>query len=149
MPLVSKHFSKEELACHHCEEYLIKQELLDALEALRALGPEPIIVTDAYRCEYWNAHVGGVPHSQHPLGEAADIKIIGLTLQEMYDRAIQIPAFKNGGIGVYPDKRTNKDIGFIHVDIREGRARWARKDGVYLDIKTAGLVLENIETKDA
>lgn len=143
MPLVSKHFSREELMCRHCEEYLVKQELIDALEELRSLGPEPIIVTDAYRCEYWNKVVGGVPHSQHPIGEAADIQILGLSLQQMYDRAIQIKAFQNGGIGVYPNQDKNKD--FIHVDVREGRARWTRLDGNYKGIQEAGLVLETKE----
>ena len=96
-------------------------------EALRALGAEPILVDDGYRCPEHNAAVGGVNDSQHTEGKAADIRIEGLTLQQMYDRAKSIPAFLNGGIGVY-------DGGFIHVDIRNGKARWSRVRGVYLGI---------------
>ena len=115
------------MACHDCGACLVSSELLYALEQLRALGPEPILVDDGYRCPEHNAEVGGVNGSQHTAGKAADIKIVGLTLQQMYERAKSIPAFAAGGIGVY-------DTGFIHVDVRDGRARWARKGGVYLGL---------------
>jgi uncharacterized protein YcbK (DUF882 family) len=101
------------------------------LEALRALGPEPIFVDDGYRCPEHNKSVGGVSASQHTLGKAADIRIGTLGLQDMYDRAIQVPAFLNGGIGVYSDAT----LPFAHVDIRDGKARWARVNGVYVGIE--------------
>jgi uncharacterized protein YcbK (DUF882 family) len=125
---LSPHFSTSEMACHDCGRMVLDPGLIPALEALRSLGPEPIIVDDAYRCPEHNSSVGGVQDSQHIYGKAADIQIVGLTLQQMYDRAIQIPAFANGGIGVY--SRPN----FMHVDIRDGIARWARVDGEYVGI---------------
>ena len=125
--MLSEHFSLEEMKCPHCVECLIKPEFLVALEQLRALGPEPIIIHDAYRCREHNEQVGGVPNSEHLQGIAADLNISGLTLQQMYDRAIQVPAFDNGGIGVY-------DTDFIHVDSRSGKARWSRVRGIYLGI---------------
>lgn len=124
---LSEHFSTKELACHDCGKCEVTPELIAALEALRALGPEPILVDDAYRCPEHNAEVGGVSASQHILGKAADIRIQGLNLQQMYDRAKSIPAFAQGGIGVYQE-------GFIHVDVRSGIARWSRVRGVYLGI---------------
>jgi uncharacterized protein YcbK (DUF882 family) len=123
---LSEHFKRSELACPHCGECNIDSGLLIALEQLRALGDEPIKVHDAYRCEVHNAAVGGVPHSEHPKGQAADVEIIGLSTQRMYDRAKQVPAFNDGGIGVYDHGN------FIHVDIRGGRARWARVNGRYV-----------------
>ena len=67
--------------------------------------------------------MGGVPNSQHVLGEAADLDIVGLDLQAQYDRAKTIAEFAAGGIGVYSEN-------FIHVDVRKnGPARWARKNG--------------------
>jgi len=126
---LSEHFSRAELQCKDCGQCLLSPRLLPALEALRALGPEPIIIHDGYRCAEHNAAVGGVQHSEHCTGEAVDCVIEGLTLQQMYDRAKQIPDFVNGGIGVYSEN-------FIHVDVRQRSARWARKNGVYLALST-------------
>lgn len=125
---LSTHFSKKELACRDCGKCEVTSELIDALEALRSLGPEEIIVDDGYRCFEHNAAVGGVRSSQHLLGKAADIRIGKLSIQEMYARALKIPEFRGGGIGVY-------DNGFIHVDVRDtGEARWARVQGRYVGI---------------
>lgn len=124
---LSAHFSRSELQCHDCGKCVIDPGLLEALEALRSLGPEPILIDDAYRCPEHNAAVGGVNDSQHTEGKAADLRIEGLNLQQMYARAKTVPAFLAGGIGVY-------DGGFIHVDVRDGKARWARVRGVYLGI---------------
>jgi uncharacterized protein YcbK (DUF882 family) len=125
---LSEHFSRIELACWDCGRLVIAKELLDGLEQLRGLGPESIIVHDGYRCPEHNTKVGGVSESQHVLGKAADIDIVGLTLQQQYDRAKSVPAFANGGIGVY-------DGNFLHVDVRDGKARWSRKNGVYLGLE--------------
>lgn len=125
---VSPHFSRSELACKHCGLYLIQDFFLEALEELRIQGPEAIVVHDGCRCCEHNAAVGGVKDSQHTLGIAADLEIVGLMLQAMYERAEKVAAFRNGGIGVY-------DSNFIHVDARGHRSRWARKHGEYLPIQ--------------
>ncbi len=114
---------------------MVSGALIQSLEQLRGLGPEPIIVHDGYRCPEHNREVGGVEHSEHLLGIAADIKIQGLSLQQQYDRAKTVPDFDNGGIGVYPESN------FIHVDVRDGKARWARIKGEYRDISLSGLKL--------
>ncbi len=131
---LSEHFSTSEMQCHCCGRCSIDGKLIDALESLRALGSEPIVINDAYRCEEQNKKVGGVPHSEHPLGMAADIRIVGLTVKQMFERAELVGAFNNGGLGVY-------DTGFIHVDVRAGKkARWARVKGKYLGIEESGLL---------
>jgi len=90
----------------------------------------PIVVDDAFRCPKHNAAVGGVPNSEHPRGEAADIKIGNLGLRGMYDLAVQVEEFNVGGIGVYDGNP------FLHVDVREhGPARWARVNGKYVGIQ--------------
>ena len=120
---ISPHFSKEDFTCKcGCGQNWIKASLIVALEKLRMLGPEPIFVLSGYRCAKDNSAAGGVGHSQHMEGTAADLRITGLTLQQMYDRAKQVPEFLRGGIGVYEDS-------FIHVDVRDGAARWSRKYG--------------------
>lgn len=48
--------------------------LVDAvLDPLREAWGAPIYVSSGYRCPALNRAVGGVAHSQHMLGEAADI----------------------------------------------------------------------------
>jgi hypothetical protein len=59
---------------------------------------------------------------------AADIAIPDLTLQQMYELALQVPSFLGGGIGAY-------DGGFLHVDVRRHTARWARVRGQYVGIQ--------------
>lgn len=124
---LTPHFSKSELACRHCGLCLMLAYFLDALEELRGLGPEAIVIHDGYRCHAHNAAVGGVNNSEHMWGIAADLEIVGLTLQEMYERAERVKRFRNGGIGVY-------DGNFLHVDTRGHRARWSRFKGEYLPI---------------
>jgi uncharacterized protein YcbK (DUF882 family) len=75
--------------------------------------------------------VGGAKQSRHLLGHAADIVIKGLSVAGMYELAERVAAFRNGGIGVYPER------GFIHVDIREGRTRWGHLDGKYVSLEEA------------
>jgi hypothetical protein len=125
---LSEHFSKAELACHCCGQLEIDARLIAALESLRTLANKPIVVHDGYRCLGHNQNVGGVTQSEHTLGTAADIDIPGLSLQQMYELALQVPAFFNGGIGVY-------DGGFLHVDVRVHEARWARVRGQYVGIQ--------------
>lgn len=43
------------------------------LDPLREAWGAPLYVTSGYRCPQLNHAVGGAPHSQHMLGEAADI----------------------------------------------------------------------------
>lgn len=47
-----------------------------------------IIITSGYRCEQLNKLVGGAAHSQHMLGEAADIYVPNQETAEKYIRFI-------------------------------------------------------------
>jgi peptidase M15-like protein len=125
---LSAHFSKAELACRCCGELQIDQKLIDALEQLRGLVGTEILIHDGYRCTAHNQDVGGVTDSEHTRGLAADVGIPGLSLQQMYEMALQIPTFVGGGIGVY-------DGGFLHLDVRPYAARWARVRGQYVGIE--------------
>lgn len=112
----SEHFSASELACHHGVN-LCTQELVDGLEELRAIVGKPVRVNDATRCEICNAKVNGAKNSQHRLGLAADIQVEGMTAAELYRAALQVPAFRDGGIGVSLKS-------YIHVDVRPRLTRW-------------------------
>jgi len=125
---LSAHFSKAELACRCCGELVIDQGLIDALEQLRSLAGREILIHDGYRCHAHNQEVGGVTDSEHTRGMAADVGIPGLSLQHMYELALQIPTFAVGGIGVY-------DGGFLHLDVRPYASRWARVRGQYVGVQ--------------
>ena len=127
MGKLSKHFSRKELSCRCCGRVQIDSKLLDGLEALRSLAGAPIIVHAGYRCPRHNQQVGGVPHSEHLAGLAADVSVPGLSLQRMYELALKVPQFAGGGIGVY-------DGNFLHVDVRKRIARWARVGGRYVGV---------------
>ena len=120
------HFGLDEFVCgcrrireaglDGCTLVQVRQSLLTALEAIRSqLGNRPIRVTSGYRCPRYNALIGGVPNSQHILGNAADIQIQGIAPLQVADVAEPIIADK-GGIGRYPT--------FTHIDVRGYRARW-------------------------
>lgn len=116
---LSKDFSRAEFKCRcGCGEVEIHPDLLDSLQQLRDLAGGPIRINSGYRCEKHNREVGGKPESYHRYGMAADIVIEGRSMDEMYQLAVRIPRFKDGGIGRYPSQK------FIHVDVRSYPARW-------------------------
>jgi len=94
-------------------------ELANNLEVLRTVVGRPIRVVSGYRSPSHNKSVGGKSNSQHLLGKAADIKISGMSSQEvssLIEKLINDGNMKQGGIGVYPT--------FVHYDIRDTKARW-------------------------
>lgn len=110
MGATGPHFSKAELACHHCGVNECRQPLVDALEAFRVLVGKPVIVSSAYRCPQHNAEAGGAGRSEHVDGLAADIRVNGMTASELEVMARKIRAIR--GIG------RNDHEQFIHVDVR-------------------------------
>ena len=126
---LQKNFSAFEFECQcGCGESHVSNALLDSLQDLRDLVGVPIAVTSGRRCKAHNKAVGGAKDSQHLFGKAADIKIKGMGVIEMFGFAHAVPAFLRGGIGLYPQD------GFIHVDVRGSLARWARIDGEYVPL---------------
>jgi uncharacterized protein YcbK (DUF882 family) len=124
---LSPHFSSIEFRDQVTGELVVSPKLIYGLEQLRALVHKPVLITSGYRSPAHNREVGGVQHSYHTTGEAADIRVEGLTVFELYILADQVEEFENGGIGIY-------DGGFVHVDVRDARARWGRVAGNYVSI---------------
>lgn len=61
--------------------------LADFLEQVKALlGGKPIVINSAYRSAEVNAAVGSKPTSQHRLGCAADIRVPGMTPDEVVQK---------------------------------------------------------------
>lgn len=114
---MSKHFTKKEFECKcGCGFDNHSPKLVEALEALRELIGQPIIINCACRCPKHNADVGGVKNSYHIQGIAADIKVKNMSPLKLKTYAEKVNDFKNGGIGLYDS--------FLHVDVRPKKARW-------------------------
>jgi uncharacterized protein YcbK (DUF882 family) len=120
---LSKHFSRAEFECRcGCGFASVSPKLIEALEMLRELTRKQIKVNSGCRCINHNKEVGGEKDSKHLLGQAADIKIMGMSPLQVFIMAEQVPAFKQGGRGVYDT--------FTHLDIGTGNKRpavWDRR----------------------
>lgn len=97
-----------------------------------------VTINSGTRCSTWNKAVGGRPGSKHlrrpehdDYSLAGDLTLIGVPLIVTLEAAFEIPAFVEGGIGLYPDED------FVHVDCRRGRKRWGRVGGVIVTLEEA------------
>ena len=115
---LSTHFKVKEFACKDgSDAVLVAPRLVMVLQSIRSHFGAPVTIASAYRTPQYNAKVGGVAHSQHCYGTAADITVKGQTPAAVAAYARQImPDW--GGVGIYSQK------GFTHIDIREARADW-------------------------
>lgn len=95
---LTEHFSLEELThTDHREfdntpnesEMANIKRLAEFLEALKAvLGGKPIMVNSAFRCKQVNDAVGSKDTSQHRIGCAADIRVPGMTPDQVVKAVI-------------------------------------------------------------
>lgn len=115
---LSAHFRVREFACQDgSDAVLVAPRLVMVLETIRAHFDAPVVIHSGYRTPQYNAKVGGVAHSQHCYGTAADITVKGQTPAAVAAYARQLmPDW--GGVGVYAKK------GFTHIDVRETKADW-------------------------
>lgn len=97
------------------------QNIMDQLEIIRAeTGNHPIKINSGVRSLWHNSVVGGVTHSYHRVGKAADITIIGAdtpTAQDTIQRLRDNGILKIDGIG--------KGIGWTHIDTRGRKGEWS------------------------
>ena len=94
-------------------------ELAKRLQVVRDNLGKPIIILSGLRSKEYNDKVGGKTKSKHLTGEAADIKVMGMSsnqLKAFVESLIQMEIVFFGGIGLYKT--------FVHVDIRKKKTRW-------------------------
>ena len=115
---LSAHFKVREFACGDgSDAVLVAPRLVMVLQSIRSHFGAPVIIHSGYRTPQYNEKVGGVAHSQHCYGMAADISVKGQTPAAVAAYARQLmPDW--GGVGVYSEK------GFTHIDVREAKADW-------------------------
>tara|TARA_R100001530_G_scaffold27366_1_gene21905 strand:- start:577 stop:960 length:384 start_codon:yes stop_codon:yes gene_type:complete len=89
------------------------------LQILRQRIGKPLRVVSGYRSPAYNKKCGGTKKSQHMQAKAADLRVSGMSSDELH--SIIVDAIKNdliapGGVGWYPS--------FVHYDVRGRNARW-------------------------
>ena len=113
-----KYFTREELRCkcggQFCNGFPAEpQELLVRLaERARRHFGAPAHNISCLRCPVWNARSGGVANSQHMYGEAMDIRIEGVTADELLAFFQKQPEVRY----CYKINSTN-----VHFDIPKGK----------------------------
>lgn len=113
---LSKNFSLSEFVCKEGKnEVYVDMKLVEKLQELRDKLGRSINIVSGYRSPSYNAKVKGSKNSRHMEGDAADIKVPGLTPEEVAREAEKIGF---DGIGVYDT--------FTHVDTRGYKARWGK-----------------------
>ena len=115
---LSANFRVKEFACADgSDAVLVAPRLVMVLQSIRSHFGVPVVIHSAYRTPQYNTKVGGVAHSQHCYGTAADIVVRGKTPAAVAAYARQLmPDW--GGVGVYAKQN------FTHIDVREAKADW-------------------------
>ena len=113
---LSSNFKVSEFACKDgSDAVLVAPRLVMVLQSIRSHFGAAVTINSAYRTPQYNEKVGGVLHSQHCYGTAADITVKGRTPEQVAAYARQMmPDW--GGVGIYDS--------FTHVDVREERSDW-------------------------
>lgn len=116
-------FKVRELRCRDGTDTVMVDEVLTVvLQCIREHFGKPVVVTSGYRTAAHNAAVGGAKSSQHLYGRAADIRVKGVSMEDVAAYAERLmPDW--GGVGRYPVK-AGRPTGWVHVDTRADKSRW-------------------------
>ena len=116
-------FKVRELRCRDgTDTVMVDEALTVVLQCIREHFGKAVTITSGYRTAAHNAAVGGAKSSQHLLGRAADIRVEGVSVEDVAAYAESLmPDW--GGVGRYPIK-AGRATGWVHVDTRADKARW-------------------------
>ena len=116
-------FKVRELRCKDgTDTVMVDEALTVVLQCIREHFGKPVTITSAYRTPAHNAAVGGAKFSQHLYGRAADIRVQGVSVEDVAAYAESLMPDR-GGIGRYPVK-AGRATGWVHVDTRADKTRW-------------------------
>ena len=116
-------FQVRELRCRDgTDTVMVDEALTVVLQCIREHFAKPVVITSADRTAAHNAAVGGAKSIQHLLGRAAEIRVQGVSVEDVAAYAESLmPDW--GGVGRYPVK-AGRANGWVHVDTRADKARW-------------------------
>ncbi len=116
-------FKVRELRCRDgTDTVMVDEALTVVLQCIREHFGKPVTITSGYRTAAHNAAVDGAKSSQHLLGRAADIRVEGVSVEDVATYAESLmPDW--GGVGRYPVK-AGRATGWVHVDTRANKSRW-------------------------
>lgn len=116
-------FNTREFRCRDGSDTVMVDEVLVLLlQCIREHFGKAVTITSGYRTAAHNAAVGGAKSSQHLLGRAADIRVEGISVEDVAAYAERLmPDW--GGVGRYPVK-AGRATGWVHVDTRANKSRW-------------------------
>ena len=114
---LSKNFKLDEFKCKcgKCDPILVDDVLVNWLQRIRDHFGKSVNVNSGYRCKTHNASpkVGGSPTSHHVKGMAADIRVQGITPEEVAKYAESIGIQR---IGLYDT--------FVHIGSNTTKKFW-------------------------
>ena len=112
------YFKREEMRCkcggRYCDGFPAEPQepLMELADRARERFGRPAHVVSGLRCSRWNAIQGGVANSQHMYGEAMDIRIDGVTADQLLAWMKKQPEVRY----CYKINSTN-----VHFDIPKGK----------------------------
>lgn len=112
--IINDNFRLKEFECPCCKTVKLSSDLLKKLARFRHLVNRPVNISSGYRCLAYNTQIKGYHSSYHMKGMAADIFVMGPSLQSLSDIAKEI-GFT--GIIIYLKKN------FLHLDVRPGKQK--------------------------
>ena len=123
---LAKNFRLDEFKCKcgKCDPILVDEALVDWLQKIRDHFGRSVNINSGYRCEKHNADpkVGGSPGSHHVKGMAADIRVEGVTPEEVAKYAESIGIQR---IGLYDT--------FVHIGSDSKKRFWLGHEGKEVD----------------
>lgn len=123
---LSRNFRLDEFKCKcgKCSPILVDTKLIDLLQKIRDHFGKSVNVNSGYRCPAHNSSpkVGGNPSSHHLRGMAADIRVEGVTPNEVAKYAESIGIQR---IGLYET--------FVHIGSADTKNFWKGHNSVKVD----------------